>query len=125
MRLIVMASSNQAVNNIAKRVIKQVGEDEDILLFRYGSENIEAEIVRGCDPTNIEQKTRKVIETKRSNLGYHLNMSLANQVLKVAGLVETKNKKILKLRESHQELGVIMHKNVKERSLEERQALPK
>ncbi|KAH6705279.1 hypothetical protein BKA61DRAFT_739686 [Leptodontidium sp. MPI-SDFR-AT-0119] len=69
--VLVMASPNLAVNNIAGR-----------------AQALEEEIVKQCDKTNVEAVAKKLVDKKGGANGYNLDWSLANAALKLASIAD-------------------------------------
>ncbi len=117
-RVLVTASANQAVNDISTCRHPQL-LNEEYLFFRFWAERLEFDIIKSCDPTNVEATVEKMSKKKPSNIGYDIDFSLANAVLKLAGLRQTKNAKILELRKHHTRFFEVLNKEVKKRAKEE------
>jgi superfamily I DNA and/or RNA helicase len=123
-RVLSMAATNQAVNNIASRTFAQVaGVEDDFLLFRFWTERLELDIVKSTDPTNIASVAARITKGYSANIGYDVDRSLANAILQLAGLKATTNKKTLELRPYHQNLGAILSKKLRERTEVDRKEL--
>ncbi|KAE9365679.1 hypothetical protein N431DRAFT_519266 [Stipitochalara longipes BDJ] len=98
-RLLTMAATNQAVNNMAQRLFAHVGGEDYFLMFRFWTERLELHIVKSTDPTNLAKAAARLTKNHSSNTGYSIDNSLAISILKLAGLVDTTNKKILDMRD--------------------------
>ncbi|PMD33156.1 hypothetical protein L207DRAFT_590222 [Hyaloscypha variabilis F] len=123
-RILTMAATNQAVNNITERLFAQVGQENEFLLFRFWTERLELDIVLSTEPSNLATVAAKFAQKHaKKNIGYAFEHSLANAILKLAGLIPTTNKKILELKEKHQELSKILNKPFKTRLEDERKTL--
>jgi len=113
--VLTMAATNQATNNICDRTITQLGAAyDDSLVFRFWNDQLEQDIIRAANPKN-PQATKKY----SANIGYNFSRSLANGVLQLAGVIDTKNTKIIALRDGHKELSHVLKKSPKDRTEED------
>jgi hypothetical protein len=118
--VLTMAATNQATNNICDRTITQLGAAyDDSLVFRFWNDQLEQDIIRAANPKNPQATVDKAIKKYSGNIGYNFSRSLANGVLQLAGVIDTKNSKIIALRDGHKELSHVLEKSPKDRTEED------
>lgn len=97
---IVTPSTNAAVNNIARCAVDE-NKDEEFLYVRVHPESLENSAILDNNEDNPQRKYSSIKKAKRaSKLCWE--MSVAYRVLQVAGVIETKNERLLDLRSKSQ-----------------------
>jgi len=118
--VLTMAATNQATNNICDRTINQLGAAyDDSLVFRFWNDQLEQDIIRAANPKNPQATVDKAIKKYSGSIGYNFSRSLANGVLQLAVVIDTKNTKIIALRDFHKELSHVLEKSPKDRTEED------